>query len=83
MEPDRTDLDRLKALPAKDVGEPEAGRLARRAAAAFEREHALVGRPWAVLGIRIWSRVVVPAALATTVGVYLLYAIQAAAALYR
>lgn len=83
MEPDRTDLDRLGALPARDVDEAAATRLARRAGAAFEREHALLGRPWALVGIRIWSRVMVPALLATTVGLYLLYAIQAASSLYR
>jgi hypothetical protein len=83
MEADRTDLDRLRALSARDVDDAAARQLARRAGAAFEREHSLLGRPWVLVGVRVWSRVMVPALLATTVGVYLLYAIQAASSLYR
>jgi hypothetical protein len=83
MGPDDKDMEQLKALPARDVGEAEAGRLGRHAALVFEREHALAERPWVSLGVRLWSRVVLPAVLATTVGVYLLMAISAASALYR
>jgi hypothetical protein len=39
--------------------------------------------PWALAAVRVWSRVVVPVALACTVGVYLHWAIETASTLAR
>jgi hypothetical protein len=73
------DLEALRALPVRDVDPAVAGRIHRSALAELVREGGVASR----LLLRGWSRFLVPAVLAATVGVYLTCAVQAASALYR
>ncbi|MBI5477317.1 MAG: hypothetical protein HY906_00590 [Deltaproteobacteria bacterium] len=67
-------------MPRRNGSLRRAGRTAKSPAA---RERRLALRPCARRVERLWSGVVEPALVAGTVGVYLIWAIRAAEALYR
>ncbi len=71
----------LAALPAIDLPAPAAAALGRTARAVFERETALVARPWARRFDRFWSRGLEPALLAGASGYYFLWALAVTSAL--
>jgi hypothetical protein len=76
-------LERLRELPQPELDRLHAERVRRTAQAVLARERRLVERPVARRLERLWSGVVEPALVAGTVGVYLVWAIRAAEALYR
>ena len=76
-------LARLRELPTPTPDELRAERVRRTAQAVLARERRLVERPAVRRLERLWSGVVEPALVAGTVGVYLVWAIRAAEALYR
>jgi anti-sigma-K factor RskA len=83
MERRDRDLEGLAALPARDAPPDVAARVHRQALARLAHERAYQGRPYLGALLDGWSRVGVPVALASVVGVYLTWAFQLAGALYR
>lgn len=77
---DPNDLAELAALPPRDVRTDEAARLRHRAHVAFDAAHQ--GDATSPL-VALWSRFGVPLVLASVVCVYLGWAVQATAAMYR
>ena len=75
--------DRLRSLPAHDAREEVVLRTRRQALSTLAREQANLERPWMGTMATLWSRFVMPVALASVVGVYLIWAFQFAGALYR
>ena len=80
---DDSDLEALRALPARDAERASAGAVRRRALHAFDAAHAHADRPWIGAARRVWSRVLVPAVLVATCAVYLTLALRAASSLYQ
>jgi hypothetical protein len=80
---DASDLDALRAFPARDAEGARADVVRRQALRAFEVAHAHAGHPWIARGARVWSRVLVPAVLVATCAVYLTLALRSASALYQ
>jgi hypothetical protein len=80
--PDR-DLDELSSLPSRDAAPDVAARVRRQALARLAHERDYQARPYVGALLTAWSRVGVPVALASVVGVYLSWAFQLAGALYR
>ena len=76
-------LERLRELPQPEFDRLYAERVRRTAQTVLARERRLALRPFARRVERLWSGVVEPALVAGTVGVYLVWAIRAAEALYR
>ena len=83
--PDDADalLARLAELPAIEPDDLRLARVRRAAHAALAEERRLLDRPWLRPVARAWSRAIVPALLAGTVGVYLVWAVRFSAGLYR
>jgi hypothetical protein len=77
----------LRALPAHDVTSDVARRVRRQALMDLGRQRAYRDRPWPLSALggaaALWSRVIMPIALASVVGVYLTWAFEFAGALYR
>jgi hypothetical protein len=76
----------LEALPVRDVRPDVGARALRRAQAHLAMERARGASPWmgsALFFVTLWSRVGMPIALASVVGVYLTWAFRFAGALYR
>ena len=73
----------LRALPPHDAAADVALRVRRQALRELARQHENLGRPWMGAMATLWSRVVMPVALASVVGVYLVWAFRFAGALYR
>ena len=83
MERQDRDLADLAALPSRDAAPDVASRVHRQALARLAHERAYQGRPYGGALLEAWSRVGVPVALASVVGVYLTWAFRFASALYR
>ncbi len=80
---DDKDLQRLRQLGLAQLDELKAERVRRLAQLVFADERRLMGRPWQRRAGRAWSGVIVPTLLAAACIVYLVWAVDFAAALYR
>jgi hypothetical protein len=83
MERHDRDLADLAALPPRDAAPDVASRVHRQARARLAHERAYREKPYLGAVLEAWSRVGVPIALASVVGVYLTWAFRLAGALYR
>ena len=76
-------LRSLRALPDAALDEIHAERVRRRAQVILAGEARGASTPRFAVAPLLWSRAVVPALLAATVGVYLHFAVGLASSLYR
>ena len=74
-------LEELRELPARDADAVTAERVRRSAVDAFVDTHEARGRPWRAFAGRA-ARAITPVVIASTVGVYLTWAVSAASALF-
>jgi hypothetical protein len=82
---DREDrlMRRLAALPRHEAPPQLSRRVRRQALVRLGHERAMLGLPWMGRLTYWWSRVGLPAALASVIGVYLTWAYQVTMMLYR
>lgn len=76
-------LERLRQLPGVAPDDLLAARVRRGARMVFLDEAQLARRPWLHALERAWERLVMPALVTGAVGVYLVWAFETAAGMYR
>jgi hypothetical protein len=78
-----TDLEALRALPARDADPAVVADVRSTALAAFDAAHGGAGSRFSFLALRAWSRFGVPLGLAAVVCLYLRWAFEAMSGLYH
>jgi hypothetical protein len=76
-------FEALRKLPARELGEHEAGIVLRRAQRELAEPEGRPAPAWLARLDIVWSRFIAPLVVTATVASYLVWAVSAAQALYR